>query len=137
MTPKDFYDHVVVFVWAHWGKPKQGPWTERAAGTVAADFEPFQVGHVREALHNLYSEGYQLAPSPSKLLAATTHIARSSYNTYPGPAECQPGSHVWAWSVLGPVVDCVRCGAEAPDGTHLRLAGGKDNPPSLPLPGMG
>ena len=81
MTPDDFYDHVVVFVWARWGKPEQGPWTERAAGTVAADFEPFQVGHVREALHNLYYEGYQLAPSPSKLLAATTHIARSSCYT--------------------------------------------------------
>ena len=136
MTPKDFYDHVVVFVWAHWGKATQGPWTEQAAGTVAADFEPFQVGHVREAINNLYSEGYQLAPSPSKLLAATTHIARSNCYTYPGPAECQPGSHVWAWSVLDPVVDCVRCGTEA-DGTHLSSAGGKDfKQPSLPPAGM-
>lgn len=110
MSPVDLRD-AVSWMSARWGYEKA--WSDWES--LAADFEPYTVGALKEALNAWYRRGESRQPKPSQLLKAVseTQLRRIERGVDEFDRGCA-GNHVWADPTPTDTdrhQTCVLCGA--------------------------
>lgn len=76
-----------------WGDDKR--WSEEASVAAFRRFQRHDEEDIRVALTNYFNEGYQTAPSPSKLMGMVMDVVEDRTKKGAGPVARCDGGHRW------------------------------------------
>lgn len=135
MTPAEFAD-MLSYMESRWGTLHRG-WSQ--SQVIWQDFRPYPNDLATEAVRDLYYDGINSCPSPSKVVASVRvkTATRGTVFAEHSPNWCD-GNHTWGFETLPDgkrEAMCVRCGEQRTySAGDIRTPGELADDPKPPAP---